>query len=252
MSAIRSLLKKIKLLVLEAVHTKKVCIDLDKPIFSFTFDDVPLSAAYAGAEILEEVNTTGTYYVALGIKPDSDETEPFISEEDIRSLHLRGHDIQCHTFSHLNLRKHSKEQYITDCKKNRSAIIDITKQHHVSHFAYPFGLVGLSVKKILGNEYATLRTVDFGINYGVTDVTHLRAIQIFSNTIEREEIRKAIKDSSKYNAWTIFFTHDVKNDPTPWGATPEDMQWVVDECKKVDGAMLNVNDAYQIITDSKV
>jgi len=247
-NVIITLLKKIKLSVLESTYARQLNIDLDKPIFSFTFDDAPLSAANTGARILEEANTTGTYYLALGLESDKDAPEPLISADDIRSLHLRGHDIQCHTFSHLNLRRHSRQEYDADCEKNRKRITEITKQSHVSHFAYPYGTVSLSAKRNLGKIYNTMRTVDFGINHGLTDVTHLRAIETFSSCIDRQKIKQAIDASVKNNAWAIFFTHDVKDHPTPWGATPEDLQWVVDECCKVDGDILNVRQAYQKIT----
>ena len=236
--------------MLESIFARNICIDLDRPIFSFTFDDAPLSAANAGANILEKANTTGTYYVALGIGQESGDFEPFIDADDIRSLHTRGHDIQCHTYSHLNLRKTSRQLYFADCKKNRTGITNITSQNHVSHFAYPFGVVNLSIKKNLGNVYDTLRTVDFGINHGLTDKTHLRAIEIFSCRLDKQKIRLAIDKSVKSNAWTIFFTHDVKDSPTPWGATPEDLQWVVNECRKVAGDIMNIREAYQIITES--
>ncbi len=250
MNMIRPFIKKIKLSVLETIYARRLNIDLDKPIFSFTFDDAPLSSADTGAKILEAASSTGTYYVALGLESDKDAPEPLLDVDDIRLLHSKGHDIQCHTFSHLNLRRHSKQEYIADCENNRTRIANITKQDHVAHFAYPFGAVSLSAKRNLGKTYKSLRTVDFGINYGLTDKTHLRAIEIFSNSLDRQKIKLAIEASVKNNAWTIFFTHDVKDPPSPWGATPEDLQWVVDECRKVDADMLNVRRAYQKITGS--
>jgi len=66
---------------------------------SFTFDDVPKSAATVGAPMLEEYNggnilrrrrTDGPEGPALGR----------ISPDEIVDLHRRGHEVACHTFSH--------------------------------------------------------------------------------------------------------------------------------------------------------
>jgi peptidoglycan/xylan/chitin deacetylase (PgdA/CDA1 family) len=249
MDYFRQLIKKTKLLFLESVYVKQLNIDIEKPIFSFTFDDAPLSSAKTGGRILEEANATGTYYVALGLQADKSAPEPLLDAEEIQSLHNKGHDIQCHTYGHLNLRWLSRKKYLPDCEMNRAYIRDITRQDNVLHFAYPFGSVGLSAKKCLGNIYSTLRTVDSGINYGLTDASHLRAIEIFSARLDKQKIREAINATVINNAWTIFFTHDVRLQPSPWGSTPGDFQWVVDECRKVDADILNITQAHQKITE---
>ena len=97
MGALRSLFKVIKLFVLENAYARKINIHNDKAIFSFTFDDAPLSAATNGAKILESHNATGTYYLALGIDSSHNSQEvaiePYLSTDVIRSLHNKGHEI---------------------------------------------------------------------------------------------------------------------------------------------------------------
>src|SRR4051794_2067392 len=70
------------------------------PMVSFTFDDIPKSAATTGAAILEDHGARGTFYVSGGLvgtkSPDWTVAEP----EDVVALHRRGHEIGCHTFSH--------------------------------------------------------------------------------------------------------------------------------------------------------
>ena len=47
-----------------AIVTKSIEVLSDKPLISFTFDDFPLSAATAGADILERYGARGTFYAS--------------------------------------------------------------------------------------------------------------------------------------------------------------------------------------------
>ncbi len=241
-------LKLIKLLLLENIYTRKIDIKNAKAVFSFTFDDVPISAAVAGAKILENAGATGTYYVALGMegadkKKSNDRL--YLNEAEIKSLHQKGHDIACHTYSHLNIRASNIIDVVSDCNKNTDELMRIVQVSSISHFAYPFGMVSPRGKKELGGKYKTLRTVDEGLNGLKTDLTHLRAINLYSDLFDKEKIKKNINDAVKKGAWLIFYTHDICENHSQWGTTPEDLQWVVDQCIKSQGEILNMNQAYQ-------
>lgn len=247
MGMLRDTLKQAKLNLYESIFTRKRRIALDRPVFSFTFDDAPRSAATVGRKILEDAGAAGTYYLALGIQADPSDTEPFVSVDEIRSLYAAGHDIECHTYSHINLARTPVHTAAADCEKNRQAISDVTGQQAVAHFAYPFGGVGLKAKHRLGQVYRTMRTVDFGINYGMTDMLHLRAVDIFSCQFDRQRISEVIETAQQNNAWTIFYTHEVTDNPSQWGTRSEELDWVVRECAGTSGAILTVNQASELI-----
>ena len=67
---------------------------------SFTFDDVPKSAATAGAPMLEEYDARGTFYVSGGLMDQWSGHWIGASAADVVGLHRSGHEIGCHTFSH--------------------------------------------------------------------------------------------------------------------------------------------------------
>src|SRR5580704_13419128 len=73
------------------------------PLVSFTFDDVPASAYTSGAAILEQHGMRGTFYIAAGTLGDMDSDWRVIDREQVRALHARGHEIGCHTFSHIRV-----------------------------------------------------------------------------------------------------------------------------------------------------
>lgn len=70
------------------------------PMVSFTFDDIPKSAATTGADLLEQYRAHGTFYIAGGLV---DRPSPYwlpASDGDLVALHRGGHELACHTFSH--------------------------------------------------------------------------------------------------------------------------------------------------------
>jgi len=252
MGYIKSLLKKLLLFLFENIYTRNIVISNDRAIFSFTFDDVLISAATNGASILENFNVTGTYYVALGMESGGDDEDGdarnFIDGTEIVSLSEKGHDIGCHTYGHFNLKETSSDFAITDCRKNIQQLQDILKGPSIDHFAYPYGAVSLNGKKELGRLYETLRTVEHGLNTGKTDLTHLRSVSLCSNTFDRASIQSLIDIAVKKKAWVIFYSHDICEKPTEWGTSTDDFKWVVQQCDQSDGDILNVREAFSKIT----
>src|ERR1700710_2571511 len=72
----------------------------ETPMVSFTFDDVPKSAATVGAALLEAHGATATYYVIGSQVGTSSALWDMVDGDDIVDLHRRGHEIACHSFSH--------------------------------------------------------------------------------------------------------------------------------------------------------
>jgi peptidoglycan/xylan/chitin deacetylase (PgdA/CDA1 family) len=71
-----------------------------RPIVSFSFDDVPVSALVNGAEVLERHGVRGTFFVAGGIAGAEHDGQPMLTTGDYRDLVRRGHEIGHHTFAH--------------------------------------------------------------------------------------------------------------------------------------------------------
>jgi peptidoglycan/xylan/chitin deacetylase (PgdA/CDA1 family) len=71
-----------------------------QPMVSFTFDDIPLSAATVGAPMLEGYGGRGTFYIAGGLVSQPNNGDNGIDPDGIVKLRRSGHEIACHTFSH--------------------------------------------------------------------------------------------------------------------------------------------------------
>src|ERR1700759_3515022 len=74
-----------------------------RPMVSFTFDDVPKTAATVGAPLLEEYDARGTFYIAGDLVGKWSGNWIGLSADEIIGLHRRGHEIACHTFSHAGV-----------------------------------------------------------------------------------------------------------------------------------------------------
>ena len=255
MATLSAIIKTIKLLVLENIFTRKVKINLNKAIISFTFDDVPISAATNGATILEKQGFTGTYYVALGMEKIDEGADAsarkLLNASDVKKLQSAGHDIGCHTFSHLNQRQHSAKKIVDDCNNNTERLKNILRKPSIDNFAYPFGGVSPAGKKALGQKYKTLRTTDPGINSGFTDMTHLRAVRLYSKSFDKDALTQTIKQAIRERSWLIFYTHDVCERPSEWGVTIDDFSWLVQQCVKEKAEILNISNAYSKITNTQ-
>ena len=70
------------------------------PMVNFTFDDLPKGAATTGAAILEAHGAHGTFEVSGGLIGATTPEWTAADASDVMSLHRRGHEIGCHTFSH--------------------------------------------------------------------------------------------------------------------------------------------------------
>jgi peptidoglycan/xylan/chitin deacetylase (PgdA/CDA1 family) len=124
----------------------------DTPLVSFTFDDVPDSAYLNGASILEHEGLRGTFYVAAGTCGTQDTHWRVIDRDQMRALHAAGHEIGCHTFSHVNVETLSAAEMDDQCRRNRELLRQVCGEVRVTNFCYPFGRLSLARKLQLGLE----------------------------------------------------------------------------------------------------
>lgn len=226
----------IKHSILSRIYSKRVNIKLKEAVFSFTFDDVPLSGAKNGSRILENYGARGTYYISSKLNKSNPpnperlynigEKTMFATDEDIKDLHEKGHEIACHSYSHMLQSRMKCQDVVDDCLRNKRAIKELLGSEP-RNYCYPYGDINIKSKKFLGYEYQTMRTVISGINSRNTDLSMLKAVSLSSCSLEKSEIKKLVLENIKTKGWLIFFTHDICEIPSPWGTTLDDFNWCV-------------------------
>jgi len=217
------------------------------PLVSFTFDDVPASAYTNGAAILEDRGVHGTFYIAGGILGATDTHWRVIDREQVRALHEGGHEIACHTFSHVNVDALDAEALDQECRRNRAALRELCGGVETTNFCYPFGRVSLPRKLELEDRYDSCRGIYEGINSGTVDLSLLRVIELYDRTLTRKKLRRVLRETRECNGWLIFYTHDVANEPSWIGCSPRLMRATVEAVQAEAMECLSIRDALTAI-----
>jgi peptidoglycan/xylan/chitin deacetylase (PgdA/CDA1 family) len=212
------------------------------PLVSFTFDDVPESAYSAGA-ILEELEFRGTFYIAAGTCGTDEPLWRVIDGARVRELHRHGHEIGCHTFSHVNVETLSGSAMEAECRRNAAALRELCGDVEISNFCFPFGRLTLPRKLQLQRRFDTCRGIYEGINSGTVDLGLLRVIELYDRTLTPEKIRRVIAETRLRNGWLIFYTHDVADPPSWIGCSPALFRHVAETVRSAGFECLPVRDA---------
>lgn len=186
---------------------------------SITFDDVPESAATAGAPVLERANARGTFYVAAETCGLEDAHWRVASREQVRDLAVAGHEVACHTARHVNVQSLGRVALEEECHRSAALLTELTGTAPVN-FAYPFGDLGIRQVRVLAKRFRSCRTIYERLNVGTIDLAMVGAIGLFDRTITREALERLIREAAERRAWLVFYTHDVSDEPTFMGTSP--------------------------------
>jgi len=226
----RSLKGKMRRRLVRLAHRRPLTAGPQSPMVTFSFDDAPLSAAEAGAALLEAHDARGTFYVSAGLAGSDGPMGRYAQAEDYRRLAAAGHEIACHTFSHLDCGRASGAQARADAERNLAAL-DEWRTGPATSFAYPYGDVAAGPKRALSPRYATLRALHHGVITAGTDLNQAPAVGI--EGAEGEAIASRWLDQAlARKAWLILYTHDVREAPSPWGCTPEALARLIDRARR--------------------
>ena len=91
-------------------------------MISFAFDDVPASATETGAAILERRGLEGTYFIAAALAGSEAVTGRMASADAVRRLAEAGHEIGCHTYSHLDCGQAAPCDAVEDVARNAETL----------------------------------------------------------------------------------------------------------------------------------
>jgi peptidoglycan/xylan/chitin deacetylase (PgdA/CDA1 family) len=213
-----------------ARHLRTAPFDLRNsgPMVSFTFDDAPISAATHGAAMLEEYDARGTFYVSGGLVDSWSGNWTTVSADDVVGLHRRGHEIACHTFSHARATDLTAEAMAVELEKNRNYLLSLDSSIRIENFAYPYGTGSVLRKGQLGKAFRTSRGILPGVNSGTADLQYLRSSPLINQEIDADGIDRVFDEAVATNGWLIFYSHDVENEPSPYGCTPALLRHALD------------------------
>ncbi len=242
---LRSRLGVLRGQLLYSVYSRPVPLGNQGPVVSFCFDDFPRTAYTAGGAILKSFGARGTYYAALGLMNTTNDSGDQLKREDIDSLLANGHELGCHTFSHISCRSVPLKSFEGDVLKGRKTIRELTG-YDATNFAYPFGHVSVNSKRIIGAQMNSCRGIYGGINQPMADLNLLRANSLYGDVDQFDQFESLLSTAVNRRGWLIFYTHDVRRNPSPFGCTPALLDQTIASAEKKGFLIASVKDAISL------
>jgi peptidoglycan/xylan/chitin deacetylase (PgdA/CDA1 family) len=196
-------------------------------VVSFTFDDFPKSSIAVGGRILENYGVRGTYFVCMDLAGTERNIGRMFDREDIYAAHSAGHEIACHTYTHLDCSASPEQSILAEIDDNAAALSSLLGGLAPTNFAYPYGRVSPAAKRVLGSRFVSCRGIREDINHGIIDLADLAAISIYSSVFDESKMRLLIDRNRSLGGWLIFYTHDIAKVPSPFGCTPKQLETAV-------------------------
>jgi peptidoglycan/xylan/chitin deacetylase (PgdA/CDA1 family) len=224
-------------------RTRTVRMVNERPIVSFTFDDFPKSAVRNGAAILERRGVAGTYYLSRSFSGAIFDGIEYYDLADLQRLIDNGHEIGCHTASHLHVPQVARSRLVEDLDANAKFLRGHFGGLRMTTFAFPFGDLDLRTKLLLQRRFVACRSTLPGANRGVADLGALRAERLYTRLASADAVQSLIERSAQPRSWLILYTHDVDDDPSPHGCTPALLEAAVEGALSAGCELLPVRDA---------
>lgn len=198
---------------------------LARPLLTVSFDDAPTSAAHAGAAILEKYGARGTYFISPGLSGSDSHLGVYTTEAEIRALHAAGHEIACHTHSHLDCGRATAADIAQNLDLSASAFRQMDLPQ-AQTFAYPYGDVSPQAKSVLNDRFLAARALHHGLITPGADLNQIPAVGIEGKDGEQTATDWLIRAEDE-TAWLVLYTHDVRENPSDWGCTPRTLERLV-------------------------
>jgi peptidoglycan/xylan/chitin deacetylase (PgdA/CDA1 family) len=217
--------------------------DSKRSLVSVSFDDFPLSAAAYGAQALEQRGWRGTFYTSAGFEGTSNHLGALTTRHTTMSLANSGHEIANHTYHHIDCGRASPRDAALDATRNQAALLKWGLEAPMRSFAFPYGEVRLDVKIRLSQLFTTMRGVRAGINRNGDDLSLLKAVAIDGGDAGISKALRWLDALRERPGWLIFFTHDIRKSPSPWGCKPHQFDAVLDRIQELNFDVVTVSQA---------
>jgi peptidoglycan/xylan/chitin deacetylase (PgdA/CDA1 family) len=213
-----------------------------QPLLSISFDDFPISAAEHSLPVLAKAGVRGTFYACAGLSGLESPFGPMFQQDHFKAVIAAGHEIGCHTQSHLDCAKAVPEVVLAECQRNAQELAALGLSAPLSQFAYPYGEASFALKRALRPQFETARGIMPGLNIGRVDLMQLRAVPFYGEDADAA-VRGWLTQAATLRAWLILFTHDVTQTPSRFGCSPRALAETLKQAKALGFAIAPVGEA---------
>jgi peptidoglycan/xylan/chitin deacetylase (PgdA/CDA1 family) len=229
------------------VPTKTLTMRNTKPLVSFTFDDAAASACTTGAMLLEQHQVRGTFYISGGKCGMASPTGRLATTAQVEALHAKGHEIGCHTFSHLRVVDADHDALDNDLDRNRNFLQGVLGNIPIGNFAYPYGYISFKAKRHLAKRYDSCRALTPGVNTGTADLGVLKCYALEQTAINRQIITRVLAEAVRRNGWLMFASHDVADSPSQYGVRPDLLAFALRSALAAGCDVVTVSQALRLV-----
>ena len=226
---------------------KPISINLENPLISFTFDDFPRSALLAGGAILAANRIAGTYYTALGLLGTQGPSGPLFVLNDLLSLLAQGHELGSHTYSHCHSWETDTSAFERSVVENGDALRKLIPGEEFKSFSYPISEPRPLTKRNIARHFLCCRGGGQTFNAGTADLNRLAGYFLEKSRDNLQAVRDVIEENRQARGWLIFATHDVAENPSPYGCTPRFFEDVVESAINSGASILPVAEALSVV-----
>jgi peptidoglycan/xylan/chitin deacetylase (PgdA/CDA1 family) len=217
-------------------------------VFSLSFDDIPASAWTEAGPVLAAHGVKATYYVcgglAGGVNMDRDQFEV----EHLQALHAAGHEVGCHTFGHTSALRMDGEALRLSLDANAAWVAERLDGYRMATFAWPFGDATVGAKRVVRKRFELARGVRDGVNAGREDRALIRSIGLESRRLPGYDLEGLMAEAAETRGWLTAYGHDVSDQPTDYGCTPDDLDRVLRAAKTAGLEVLPVGAAWRVVS----
>jgi peptidoglycan/xylan/chitin deacetylase (PgdA/CDA1 family) len=236
-----------------ALFKRPLEIRSERPMISFTFDDFPRSALLAGGAILNHYGAAGTYYAALSLLGKLDEPSgSTCTLNDLSAALEQGHELGSHTFSHCHSWNTGTEAFENSIRQNNEELERIFPGAEFKTFSYPISEPRPLTKRQAGKYFRACRAGGQTLNTGTADLNQLSAFFLEKSRDRMQAVKDLIDVNRDVRGWIIFATHDVVDDPSPFGCTPKFFEEVVQYAVNSGASVLPVASALDVLSNTKI
>jgi peptidoglycan/xylan/chitin deacetylase (PgdA/CDA1 family) len=240
-------LGKLSRFAARTIAIKTLRLTNQRPLVSFTFDDAPLSACTTGAALLEKHKARGTYYISAAGCGTEGFCGRLATAEDLKALAARGHEIGCHTYSHVAVARVGRQKLAAEISRNGAFLQDVQSIPTLYNFAYPYGEFSFTTKLYLQRQFDSCRSLLPGVNAGSADCGALKSCELQNASIDRCGVAAIIAEAVHRSGWLIFTCHDVAAEPSRFGVSPDLLGFALATAREAGCHLTSVRDALLIL-----
>jgi Polysaccharide deacetylase len=216
-------------------------------LISFSFDDFPRSALLTGGHILEQFGVSGTFYASMGLMGTIAPTGEIFHLEDLEVLTAGKHELGCHTFEHCHAWNTRPQDFEASFVRNTQALYRALPGVEIKTLSYPIANPRPDTKRRAAKYFQGCRSGGQTYNAKTCDLNGLDAFFLEQSRDNFGAIKKIIDANCRDRGWLIFATHDVWDNPTPYGCKPSFFEDVVRYSADSAARLLPVSQALELI-----